>query len=383
MESNQNLNKLFRKFLDRKCSTEELQQLFAYFRTSDEFVLRGLIEGELERQENGVDRLTETEIQHLEKVQREIKAELNMNGKTRKLPTRFAPYVAAAAIIVIIGSYLFFDKGKEQTALVAETMEDVDPGTNRATLLLEDGESIVLDENRTGIQVGADGILYDDGTQIAENTQIQYVILSTPRKGQYQTVLPDGTSVWLNAESSLRYPTAFTGNERRVELTGEGYFEVAHNAEQPFIVEAGSQHLKVLGTEFNINAYQNEPTITTTLVDGSIALSSTTSKMVKTIKPAQQAILGADGFQITEVDVEPYIAWKNGEFRFKATPLHDALRQIERWYDIEIDYINIPKDIKVHSSTKRDRKLSSVLFAVEKITGLKFQVKERSVQLMR
>lgn len=290
--------------------------------------------------------------------------------------------IAAAAIAVLIGSFLFFNKDKEKPMQVAETIEDVDPGTNRATLTLEKGGSIALSEDKTGITIGKDGILYEDGTKIAENDQVQYAVLSTPRKGQYQAILPDGTKVWLNAESSLRYLTAFTGSERRVEVKGEAYFEVVHNAEQPFIVETASQQVKVLGTEFNINSYDNEPSTVTTLITGSVELIRKKDKTIKKLKPEQQASLGADNFTVSAVDIRPFVAWKEGEFRFKDTPLHEALRQIERWYDVKIDYTKIPEDIEIYTYIRRDKKLSSVLFALEKITNLKFTVKERRLMLM-
>lgn len=379
------IDDIFKRFLDNSCTEDEVRILLRYFEL-DEYSdkLRELVEHELlktieERDiPKKIDKMVDDNLHILLD-----KMETARNRRNRSIRLLITISVAASIVIVSTLAIRYFSVDPEIKVAEAAIEQDIDPGTNRATLFLEDGESFVLDEDRAAIQVGTDGIFYDDGTKIVENKAVQYVVLAVPRKGQYQTVLPDGTRVWLNAESSLRYPTAFTGNERLVELRGEAFFEVAHNVAQPFIVEAGSQQLRVLGTQFNINAYDNEPAITTTLVDGSIELRSTTTSAVRTIKPEQQAILGADGFQITTVDVEPYTAWKNGEFRFKATPLHEALRQIERWYDVEIDYTHIPDNIKVHSSTKRDKKMSSVLFAVEKITGLKFQVKERSVQLMR
>lgn len=307
----------------------------------------------------------------------------HVRPKPRKLPTYRWLSIVAAAVVVLVGSYVFFNKVEEKPPIkFAGTTEDVDPGTNRATLTLESSSSIALSEDKTGITIGKDGILYEDGTKIAENLQVQHAVLSTPRKGQYQATLPDGSKVWLNAESSLHYPTAFTGNQRKVELKGEAYFEVAHNAEQPFIVETASQQVKVLGTEFNINSYDNEPSTLTTLINGGIELNRKKDKTVKTLKPGQQASLGADNFTVSAVDIRPFVAWKKGEFRFKDTPLHEALRQIERWYDVEIDYTKIPDDIEIYAYIRRDKKLSSVLFALEKITDLKFTVKERRLMLM-
>ena len=274
------IKELFQKYLQETLTENELEEFLRYF-WDDEYedIFKDLLQSNFEnivptnilkeRIQLLTGRIDDNVLQHVHSEKR-----------------RFTLYrwmsISAAAIALLIGFYLFFNQVEEKPIQVAETIEDVDPGTNRATLTLEKGGSIVLSEDKTGITIGKDGILYEDGTIITENDQVQYAVLSTPRKGQYQAILPDGTKVWLNAESSLRYPTAFTGGERRIELKGEAYFEVSHNTKQPFIVETASQQVKVLGTEFNINSYDNEPNRVTTLITGSVELSrSSLLRMMK------------------------------------------------------------------------------------------------------
>lgn len=374
------IKELFNKYVQGTLTAEELDEFLRYFWDDEnEDIFKALMQSNFDS--TAPEGLPQERVDRIAHNVDDVVLN-HVHPEKRRFPLYRWLSISAAAIAVLIGSFLFFNKDKEKPIQVSGTVEDVDPGTNRATLTLEKGGTIALSEDKTGITIDKDGILYEDGTKIAENDQVQYAVLSTPRKGQYQAILPDGTKVWLNAESSLRYPTEFTGNQRKVELKGEAYFEVAHNAEQPFIVETALQQVKVLGTEFNINSYDNEPSTVTTLITGGIELSRKKDKAIKKLKPEQQAYLGADNFIVSPVDIRPFVAWKEGEFRFKDTPLHEALRQIERWYDLEIDYTKIPADIEIYAYIRRDKKLSSVLFALEKITDLKFTVKERRLMLM-
>jgi len=292
--------------------------------------------------------------------------------------------IAASILLVSTWTFYYFDRQPfSEVELAEQNNTEIEPGGNRATLTLENGQSIVLNENKTGIAISENGFAYIDGSKITQNTATQYATLSTPRKGQYQIVLPDGTNVWLNAESSIRYPTAFSDNERIVELKGEAYFEVTHKPKQPFIVKTESQYLKVLGTTFNVHDYPDELHTVTTLISGSVELNSVKNNTSQMLKPEQQAVLRQKGFEVSTIDVAPYVAWKDGEFRFKATPLPEAIRQIERWYDLDVDYTHIPNDIKVHASIQRDKNLSSVLYALEEISNVKFTIKGRRLQLMK
>ncbi|WP_194932940.1 FecR family protein [Sphingobacterium paramultivorum] len=296
---------------------------------------------------------------------------------------RVVVWTSAAAVLLFFSLSLLLYRYYQSRNVIDETVKmviaDIDPGKDQATLSFADGKTVSL--NGKELKTNNDGISYLGDKAISENTN-QMATLSTPRKGQYKTTLPDGTKVWLNAESSLKYPTQFTGNERSVELKGEGYFEVAHNANKPFIVKSGDQQLKVLGTKFNINSYENEGAILTTLVSGSIELTNTQNTMPVKLKPGQQGkLLSLSSiFFVDNVDTEVFTAWTANEFQFQGTSIGEVLRQLERWYDVDVDYSNLPKR-KVNGTISKEKKLSSVLYALEKITDLKFKVIGRRIEI--
>ena len=217
------------------------------------------------------------------------------------------------------------------------------------------------------------------------SAEILYNTISTPRGGQYQLILADGTKVWLNSSSSLRFPSNFTGDERKVTLTGEGYFEVAKNAAMPFKVEvAGKEEVKVLGTHFNINAYEDESNINTTLLEGKVEVTSFANKFSNILSPGQQAKLNTAG-QIkinNQVDVEQVVAWKNGVFQFgDEMDIYSVMKQISRWYDLEVTYKgNVSGDIG--GSISRNVTVSKVLNMLEIASELKFEVNGRKVLVM-
>ncbi len=294
-------------------------------------------------------------------------------------------WLTAAAIIFTISIsvflYRYFQSGEtvQKDIVNASNITDIDPGKDQATLTFSDGQVINLDGKT--VTTDAHGVTYVDGKAFSPST-VQYATLSTPRKGQYKTVLPDGTVVWLNAESSLKYPTQFTTKERNVELHGEGYFDVAHDASKPFTVVSKGQHVKVLGTKFNINSYENEPAILTTLISGSVELTNTLNDTSVKLKPGQQGKLNTLSaiFSVENVDTEVYTAWTSNDFQFNGTPLKEVLKQLERWYDIDVDYSKVP-NIKVHGTISREKKLSTVLYTLEQITDLQFKLTGRGIQI--
>lgn len=258
----------------------------------------------------------------------------------------------AAAVILVAGlgtiAFIFTKQEKEQPA-VAETeqsseKQEIAPGGEKAVLKLADGTIIHLDNAAKGQvaeQGGVEVVKLASG-QIAyrvkqlKNKEVMWNTMSTPRGGQYQLILPDGTHVWLNAASSITYPTAFTGNKREIKIKGEVFLEVAKNKQKPFFVNINDKStIRVLGTSFNINSYDNEENITTTLVEGSIQINKNI-----VLKPGQQAVQlkAADDIVVSEADVEKALAWKNGWFNFNGASLYDVMRQLERWYDIDVKY---------------------------------------------
>lgn len=284
--------------------------------------------------------------------------------------------IAAVSIgvAIIAGLYLYKSKNAADTAIAQKKGSDkydAEPGINKATLTLADGSKLELNSAKVGVLAKAghmsvkktrDGqliYLIAPSKSADANTPIAFNTINTPVGGQYQVILPDGTKVWLNAASSLKYPTLFKGGQRTVELTGEAYFEVTKNAAMPFYVKANNMQVKVLGTHFNIMAYDNEPAIKTTLLEGSVQLSS--ELVNNTLKPGQQGMLKNGRITVSDVDAGHAIAWKNGYFEFNRSGIHEIMNQLARWYDIEIAYEgNIPDDEFV-GRIERNAKLSQVL----------------------
>lgn len=274
--------------------------------------------------------------------------------------------------------------------------QDVDPGGERAVLTLADGRKVYLDEIQNGefytdqtthISKSTDGKLVYAGTADTGAGPQPVNTIETPKGGQYHVVLPDGTLVSLNSASSLSYPIRFTGGQRRVVLSGEAYFEVQEQHRNdgtstriPFIVESAGQLVEVLGTHFNVNAYPDEPTVKTTLIEGSVRVSTTSGTNPHLLKPSEQSAFNRDGaFTVQQVDPEVFTAWTQNVFSFYRVDLSTIIRQIERWYDVEFDQSAIPAGIKLYGEIGRDKKLSAVLAALAANTGLTFQLSGRRV----
>lgn len=326
-------------------------------------------------------------------------------------------WIAAAAIIGVVatGAYLYLNKGAEKATpevVVIDKGENIQPGTNKATLTLSDGRTITLDEQKDGtlareggaaVNKQGDALIYKtDAQNTFKDGPVTYNTVATPRGGSFAVTLPDKSTVWLNADASIRFPTAFTGAERRVQITGEVYFEVAKNVNKPFIVtilpaigEAGESlgEVKVLGTHFNIRAYNDEPTIRTTLLEGSVQVSAGSSQPgtpnakpeTVVLKPTQQASISSQsnkslGIMVQTADVESVIAWKNGYFDFKATPLTDILKEIKRWYsDIDVIELKMPADEAFTAPVPRNVPLSTMLKILESTDRVHFELKGKTL----
>ena len=250
-------------------------------------------------------------------------------------------WVAAAAVVLlaVVAVWVVRPGKKEQAPVVFK--QDIVAGGNKATLTLASGQTVVLDTVKNGVVINQGGskvVKMGDGRlgyQAGGATAIAYNTLTTPRGGQYQLTLPDGSRVWLNAASSITYPTVFSGQDRSVSVKGEAYIEVVHDAGKPFRVEAGGQRVEVLGTSFNINAYSDEPAVRTTLVEGKIRVNS--GQVARVLAPGQQTV-GAGLELVSGVDIDEVLAWKNGAFSFRGADVPTVMRQLARWYDIEVEY---------------------------------------------
>ena len=307
------------------------------------------------------------------------------------------PYAASVVILLSLGviTSRFLTKKEESKPLANNHKTDLLPGSNKATLTLANGSKIDLDDSKNGtIANQADIIVaksrsgqieYNNaGNTAATNQAFQsnlsaFNTIVTPRGGQYAVVLSDGTKVWLNAASSLKYPVAFTGNERNVELTGEAYFEVAKDATKPFFVKSNSQTVEVLGTHFNINSYADEKATKTTLLEGSVKVSNLANASVIKLKPGQQAVNGAGQMHIIyNADIDEAMAWKNGKFLFNDTELQTIMRQLSRWYDVDVEYKGTITERHYRGKISRNVPVSQI-FEILKTSGLNFTINGRKI----
>lgn len=310
--------------------------------------------------------------------------------------------VAAAAIVILllgIGAYFLLPNRNTKELSKKETQgslfkNDVLPGGNKAVLTLSNGTKILLGSAANGtlaqqgntkiIKLNNGRLSYNTFTQSSpdKNVVMQYNTLTTPRGGQYNVTLPDGTQVWLNSASSLHYPTAFVGKERKVEITGEAYFEVAHNPEMPFKVSVNGTQIEVIGTHFNVNAYNDEPIMRTTLLEGSIKFTSRND--TRLLSPGQQIQVQPDGQikRIKDVDIEQTIAWKNGTFSFHNTSIYEIMRQISRWYNVDVNF-NDSLNVRLNGSIERKVNVSEVFKMIELTGEVKFKIDGKNITVLK
>jgi ferric-dicitrate binding protein FerR (iron transport regulator) len=374
---------LFEKYQYGLCTPEEIALLKTY---QDEFELKDL------PWQDEMGDATETGTSLYSKIHQEM--EPVKNAVVKKLPGRYPLIAAAVLLLIIAGTYLFINRRQQAQNIVAGKPADVlkndaAPGGNKALLTLADGSTINLDSAQNGllakegnaaITKTADGRLaYND----FNSSQVKpvYNLLSTPRGGQFQLTLPDGSKVWLNAASSIRYPTAFIGSERNVEVTGEVYFEVIKNASMPFRVKVNDLTVEVLGTHFNINAYSNEPAIKTTLLEGSVKIGNHNDSAI--LKPGQQAQINkvAALKVLNNIDVDEVMAWKNGFIAFKSADIKTIMRQLSRWYDVDIVYNGNIGERNFTGEIPRSENLSEVLKILQ-ASNIHFKIENKKLIVM-
>lgn len=296
------------------------------------------------------------------RVQQKIAAQ----RPVRKIRYNWA-IAAAIAALLLSGTTWYWTRHQPVATKPATQLADIQPGRQGAILTLANGKQVILDSLHNGQVAGTNATLVNGQLNYKAGSNTSYNIMTTPTGRQFTVVLPDGSKVWLNAQSSLRYPTSFTGAERRVEISGEAYFEIAPDAGKPFFVQVpGKMEVAVLGTSFNINAYNDESAINTTLVDGTVKINNTL------LRPGQTAQL-TTALKIVHADVEQVTAWKNGVFNFEGATLQEVMRQLARWYDIEVVYeANIP-EIVFGGKMSRDVSLEGLLRGLE-AAGVHFRL---------
>jgi transmembrane sensor len=385
---------LFRKYLDNQCSAEEVEVLFMLLDKEENKAIREeLINAQLQNNNHGIAVADPLLYQKLDDSLKQVLDRIDMPKKQRSTPgIIIMKWAATAAVLLLLftGTYYFTANNTSKEVEMAKAAPSIDvpaPTSTKATLRLADGTEVNLDNAKNGslasqgqVQIikMADGQIAYEG----KGNEILYNTLINPRGSKVVAVsLSDGTKVWLNAESTLHYPTAFAGNERKVEISGEAYFEVAHNAQKPFYVTKGGMEIKVLGTHFNVNTYDDGSPASVTLLEGSVKVSNDGKQSM--LIPGQQARMNGANISIVDnVDMDQVLAWKNGKFQFgENTSIETIMNQVARWYNVQVEYKGT---VNQHfwGSMSRDVNVSQVLHKIESTGGVKFRIQGNKVLVM-
>ncbi len=379
MKDSKHIKLLFERYLNNHASREETAELFQYFQdTNNKEALEQMIENQLESRdkEELIDKMI------LDRVFGKI--DLDTEPQNFKSPTWYKTTGVAAAIILIISiSYLFLNRStyNDHTATIIE------PGRDKATLVLSSGKTIVLADVANGKLTEELGTTIEKtekggiNYKIEGNTDVRIAmnLLNVPKGGQFQITLSDGTKVWLNSNSSLKYPSAFSTSERRVELTGEAYFEVSKNKQKPFIVETSLQKVEVLGTKFNINAYDDESSTQTSLAEGSVRVSCKNNTTL--LKPGQQSTLTDQNIAVRSINLDQVLDWKNGDFNFSNNNLKEIMRKISRWYNIEVIFEGPISQETYVAQISRKKRLNDVLRALQLSGSIKYNIRNNKLYI--
>lgn len=384
---------LINKYLSNQATPEEEKRLLSYYDT--------LQKNKLQWDELLMGDEDATKVELYNKILLEIKARESAPKRIIFLRRWFV--AASVTLLIATSSAIFFFKYNGSYFLAKNTTHSLNkggiaPGGNKALLTLADGSKITLDDAVTGqlakqsgarVSKAAKGqLVYTaDNTLPNSNALARTVFntIETPKGGQYQVTLPDGSRVWLNAASSLRYPTSFNGKVRTVELTGEAYFEVAKNAHKPFKVVSNNQVVEVLGTHFNISSYSDENSVKTTLLEGSVKVLSTKANQSKLLKPGEQSNISysSNSFSVQMVNTEGVIAWKNGYFLFADEDLKGIMNKFARWYNIDVQYQGNVDNLRFGGMVSRSKDLEQALKVIEQTGSVKIKIEGRRVTIMQ
>lgn len=370
--------KLYKKYISGRCTPEEEQRLFEY---EDSFKLQ-------------VPDAVNENVKEDKLLRRQIYSRIEQTITTKKVNIfrLWFRYAATVLVILSVGVTMYLTMSRHEEKIPSETVLKTIPVTRIdstvAILTLADGSVIPLDETGNGL------LTHEGSTEIrkTKDGELVYDVLkehrkidtapnriSIPKGRQYKLTLADGTKVWLNSASTLVYPSSFAGNERHVELSGEAYFEVAKNEAMPFTVTANGVKVKVLGTQFNVSAYSDDEFIKTTLAEGSVSLSNNNNDVV--LKPGQQGVAAenTERIAVRKVNLQQALAWKEGYFVFQDEDLKDVMKQISRWYNVDVEYEAAAKEKSFGGIYSRSKDLEELLKGLELTGTVKFRVEGRRV----
>lgn len=367
--------KLLQKYLDGQCTVAEIEELYAWLQSTGSH--RSLLAAMQQEFQKTMGEHHEIPSEVSDRIETRLLQDISREKVVKFRQRTRMRWAAAAVILVLLGSGMYYYMSTVSSRKTFTTSNnavadtgDIAPGTNKAILILANGDVVTLDSAGNQVINQGQTIVRQKNGQLeyavkGNSEAVVYNTLTVPRGGQFNIVLPDGSRVWLNAASSMRYPTAFNGDRREVELQGQGYFEVAPNARQPFFVKVNNLEVQVLGTSFDIMAYADEKSINTTLVEGLVNVKNGTTE--QRLKPGQQAIVdpATGSMVVRQADVDQVIAWKTGFFEFDNASLGTILRQLARWYDIDISYNQTGNERLFGGRISRSLPLSDILHMLE------------------
>lgn len=365
MSKKDRYEKLALKWLEGTISADEKAEFAAWYNSHDD------------RESTLPTSFVESEQALEARMYARVKASVNAPAEHTIGKRKTWKWVFSAAALLLVGLSLGFYFWLYTADTMGHTAYDIAPGRNTAMLTLADGQSVELRETESGIVIGDGEIRYQNGEQLVDSQKDEGLMtMRTPKGGMYRVTLADGSTVWLNSASTLRYPSRFTSTKREVELEGEGYFDVSRNDEKPFVVRCNGQEIEVLGTAFNINSYADEGGVRTTLVHGKVRLTANQPGIAsRVLHPGQQALLQDTDFLITDVNTDEVTAWKEGYFHFNDTDMHTVMNRFARWYDIEVTYEGTTENPAYGGRIPMDMSLGSVL-NVLKMAGVEYEIKE-------
>jgi len=366
-------DELFKKYLNHTCTPEERAIVESWYNSEA---------GAADSKDDNVD---------YQELEREIRTSIRKSVQpAKRINLRLIAAAAACILICVLFYYYPVSKNEGRKSEVADATQ-LPAGSNKAELILEDGSVVTLSDGKEGLltrqngavvnKLGSGRLRYEASSAVPAGI-VTFNTLRTPRGGQYQIDLPDGSRAWLNAASSLRFPTMFDGAERLVEITGEVYFEVAVNKRKPFKVKTRNQTVEVLGTHFNVHAYPEESFVTTTLIEGSVKVWTEQHSVL--IKPGEQAMVSGNSqeIKISKADSEEAVAWKQGYFQFNNEDVKSIMRKLSRWYDIEVLYSKDFVNQQFSGSVSRFEDAAKVLKMLEFTGTVHFEIEGRRVTVM-
>lgn len=403
MVNTKRINILLQQFADGEISRAAYEELIEHFKLAgnDDEIYKAMDEVWRDTNANELD----SQVDEVKFYQDLVNSKSFKKGKVAYHLNGFMRYAAAAVVLVTLSFGIYFYENQKTSNKNKFAKHDILPGGNKATLTLADGRVIDLNKVNNGDLAYQSGIsihktgngqliysIQSKNKQHSPADELTYNTIATPRAGQYQVNLPDGSKVWLNSESSIKFPVQFSRAERRVELRGEAYFEVAKvyknlkssGERLPFLVSSENQTVEVLGTHFNVNAYPGERVTRTTLFEGAVKVFADKIQSPSYLKPNQQAVLIGKTIVVSTADVEEAMAWKNGLFIFNKQNLGDIMKQVERWYNVDVVFSDEAlKQEEFNGTTSRFKNISQLLEVLESTGSVHFKIEGRRIVAMK